>query len=126
MKRATVPCNGCTECCKYDLLILHPELGDDPATFECEPAVNPLTGQIVMALKHRPEGGCIYLGEHGCTIHERAPAICREFDCRRFYLGLIERTTRAERRHHVKRNIYHASVLQAGRARLKSLMEEAE
>jgi uncharacterized protein len=121
MIRADVPCNGCTACCRNDLLFLHPELGDDAGSYETMPAVNPITGRAGLALKHKPDGGCIYLGEKGCTIHERAPAICREFDCRRFYLNLLRETTRAERRRAVSQGIYSKAVLAAGKARLRTL-----
>lgn len=108
-----VPCNGCTACCRNDLLFLHPELGDIAASYQTQSAVNPITGREGLALKHKPEGGCIYLGEEGCTIHDRAPAICREFDCRRFYLGF---TDRAERRRLVRQGFVSKDVLDAGRA----------
>lgn len=32
-------------------------------------------------LAHKDDGACVYLGEHGCTIHDRAPTICRQFSC---------------------------------------------
>lgn len=80
----SVPCGGCTACCKRELIVLHPEIGDDVSSYETDIATNPLTRKQVYVLKHKPNGDCIYLGDEGCTIHERAPAICREFDCRRF------------------------------------------
>lgn len=116
-----VPCNGCTACCQYDLIFLHPECGDIVASYRTMPARNPLTGREGLALQHKPEGGCIYLGEAGCTIHDRSPAICREFDCRRFYLGF----TRPERRRLLRSGVIHKDVLDAGKARLDTLKEEA-
>lgn len=120
--RTIVPCNGCVACCKRDLLILHPELGDDPNQYETVSTTHPLTGKSVAALKHKPEGGCIYLGENGCTIWERAPAICREFDCRRFYRSLLRDTTRAQRRGKFHK-LVGSEVLRAGRKRLHTLTE---
>jgi len=117
----SVPCNGCTACCQNDLLVLHPEMGDDPASYETMEAINPVTGAPCLALKHKPGGGCIYLGDGGCTIHGRAPAICREFDCRRFYSRMVEIYTRAERRKFIKSGIIGAEVFRAGRERLASL-----
>lgn len=116
----SVPCNGCTACCKNDLIVLHPEIGDDPSTYITMAAVNPLTGQTCLALQQKPEGGCIYLGETGCTIHDRAPAICREFDCRRSFLKLGDRTMR---RRLLKAGIIDKEVLEAGRKRLDTLPE---
>lgn len=120
-KRGTVPCDGCTACCANDLLILHPEMGDDPADYQTQECINPVTGRPAIALAHKPEGGCVYLDSDGCMIHERAPAICREFDCRDFYRTLLETTTRAERRRLVKRGAFGSDVLRAGRNRLHTL-----
>jgi hypothetical protein len=33
-------------------------------------------------IAHKPNGECIYLDEHGCTIHDKAPSLCRSADCR--------------------------------------------
>jgi len=33
-------------------------------------------------IAHLPNGDCVYLGDNGCTIHGRAPALCRAADCR--------------------------------------------
>jgi hypothetical protein len=117
----SVPCNGCTACCRNDLLFLHPEMGDIAEDYETMPATNPLNGRPGLALKHKPEGGCIYLGDAGCTIHDRAPAICREFDCRGFYLSFMERYDRGERRRMVARNYVSKDVIEAGRSRLHTL-----
>jgi len=39
-----------------------------------------------LILQHKPNGDCIYLDRKvGCSIHGNAPAICKEFDCRRIY-----------------------------------------
>ena len=119
--RSIVPCNGCTACCQNDLLILHPECGDEPADYETMECINPVTGKSAIALKHKPEGGCIYLGSGGCTIWDRAPAICREFDCRKFYAKLITQTTRRDRRKSPLRDWIGGDVLRAGRRRLGTL-----
>lgn len=120
MTRALVPCNGCTACCQNDLLILHPELGDDPGQYETQRVRNPITGKMDHALQHKPGGGCIYLGAHGCTIWDRAPAICREFDCRRFFLRL----GRQGRKRALRAGWADRDVLDAGHARLHTLEED--
>lgn len=115
---ASVPCNGCTACCENDLLILHPECGDDPSQYETMPVMNPVTGKPALALKHKPEGGCIYLERGvGCTIHGRAPAICQEFDCRRFVLKF----SKEERKQLVAVGGASRRVMQAGFDRLHTL-----
>lgn len=112
-----VPCNGCTLCCRNDLIVLHPDEGDDPSQYETVAITNPLTGKGALALNTKPNGECTYLGPNGCTIYERRPLICREFDCRRMYL----RIPRAERRKAVKIGFLSAGVLDAGRKRIGSL-----
>jgi Fe-S-cluster containining protein len=116
---ANVPCQGCTACCHGDLVFIHPECGDIASEYETWPQVHPITRQPGLALKHK-NGSCIYLGETGCTIHPRRPAMCREFDCRRFYLGFKDR---AERRRMVKAGAVSKEVIQAGLARLHTLEE---
>jgi Fe-S-cluster containining protein len=54
---------------------------DDVSSYEHEPVAHPLTGAPAIALKRQRNGDCFYLGPTGCTIHDRAPALCREFDC---------------------------------------------
>lgn len=72
-----VPCGGCRICCVNEVVILEPEE----------------EGQYIMAphpklpkrfmVAHAGKD-CIYLGEEGCTIHDRRPKLCRDFDCRVF------------------------------------------
>jgi hypothetical protein len=119
---ANVPCNGCTACCQHDLVMLQPD--DDPALYDTLEVVNPLTGERGQALRHKPEGGCIYVGEHGCSIHGHAPAMCRVFDCRGLYRDLMS-LPRSRRRPLLKRMRSHGlagnPVLMAGKARLETL-----
>lgn len=75
MELGNVPCNGCTLCCRGDAILLLPGDSDD---YQTEP--HSLTGQRMLARK--PNGHCIYLGAAGCTIYDRRPQLCREFDCR--------------------------------------------
>jgi hypothetical protein len=55
---------------------LHPALGDDPRDYDYKV----VEGGII--LQSKPDGSCIYVGDKGCTIWDRRPAICRAFDCR--------------------------------------------
>lgn len=115
--RANVPCNGCRACCINDLIMLYPEHGDDPSQYETMEIVNPLTGKKGRALTHKPNGECTYLGPEGCTIHDRAPVLCKAYDCRRNFLKF----TRAERRRLVKEGIVDREKFDAGRKRLHTL-----
>lgn len=120
--RAHVPCAGCTACCRNELLFLHQEMGDRPADYMTKPAFNPLTGRVGVALQQRKNGDCIYLGAGGCTIHGRAPAICREFDCRLFVARIGGRP--AQRRA-LKSGLVTKDIFDAGRARMHTLKEPA-
>ncbi len=79
MKQKTtyVPCSGCTLCCQGDAIRLTEE--DNPEDYLTEP--HPFIPNALM-LTHKPNGDCIYLNDNGCSIHGRAPALCRTADCR--------------------------------------------
>lgn len=72
-------------CCRSDLIILHPEQGDDAGAYDTVDVTNPLTGEKVQALRRKPDGSCIYLSDGRCSIHGRHPVICRAFDCGRMF-----------------------------------------
>lgn len=74
-----VDCNGCTACCQWggDPRVA-PRLSKEEAP-NYKHAVMPSLGII---LDVNPDtGGCVYLGEEGCTIWATRPKQCREFDC---------------------------------------------
>jgi len=108
MLERKINCNGCTLCCQKDLIMLHPEHGDVPEDYETIPVGD------LFALAHKPNGECIYL-EKGCTIYERRPVICREFDC----ADLMRRTTSHDRKLMLKNGWINKEVLRAGRRRMK-------
>jgi uncharacterized protein len=78
-----VPCKGCTLCCQGDAIRLEPE--DLVRSYRTEP--HPYAPGALM-IAHTPEGHCVYLGEHGCSIHGNAPALCRAADCRTLALRI--------------------------------------
>lgn len=117
--RANVPCGSCQLCCHHDVIMLFPEKGDDVSSYEHEYRDLPM-GRVPI-LKKGASGNCVYLGTSGCTIHDRAPAICRVFDCRRWYLS----KTRTERRVMVKLGMADQAIFDAGRERLASLQSDA-
>jgi hypothetical protein len=39
-----------------------------------------IPGALMIA--HKPGGECVYLENGGCSIHDRAPSLCRAADCR--------------------------------------------
>lgn len=113
--RREVPCNGCRQCCFGEIIFLHPEEGDDPATYNTREVIHPFSGETVLALTQGSNGACSYLGIAGCTIHERAPAICRGFDCKRFY----EKMTESFGLREIGMATRHNPVLQMGQQRAK-------
>lgn len=113
MERTTmkVPCNGCTLCCHRDLIPLMPEFGDDPAQYETEI----IAGQLV--LKRAANGDCFYLDRaKGCTIYERRPTTCREFDCAAAY----RITGAAGRAKAIANGVASAAVFERGRQLLRN------
>ena len=110
-------CGTCRVCCQGEVLILHPEMGDNPAQYLCRTIKNPLTGKLVFSLAQKENGDCVYLGENGCTNYENRPAICREFDCRRFYL----KAKNGNKLFRLASDFSGGEVMQAGRERLHTL-----
>lgn len=104
----SVPCGSCSLCCQKDMVLIHPELGDDPAQYLTKAAPG-RPGALM--LQHKQNGDCIYLGDSGCTIHARRPAICREFDCRVFAKALGYTKSRKL----VKQGRLRADVIRRGR-----------
>lgn len=117
-KSGELKCDGCTSCCKNELLFLHPDMGDRPHEYAIKAVINPLNNQPGFALQQKPNGDCFYLDAEGCTIYERRPAICKAFDCRKFFLSLGGRN---ERRAMLKTGALSKDVLDAGRKRLSTL-----
>lgn len=107
-----VACGSCRACCIGDAVFLHPESGDDVASYETETAIHPITGDERRMLKHKANRECVYLDANGCSIHARRPAACREFDCGEIYARLAQ-LPRPERRR-LQRPL-SAPVIEAGR-----------
>jgi Fe-S-cluster containining protein len=79
-ERNTVPCGSCHLCCKL-CTPLHPEHGDREEEYQT--AVLLVPGKPPQRILDRlANGDCVYLGRNGCMIWDRAPWVCRDFDCR--------------------------------------------
>ncbi len=114
--RSSVPCNGCKVCCQKELVVLFPDRGDIAANYELMKV--PLAdGSTLDIVAQKPNGDCVYLGDHGCTIYDRAPAICRAFDCRKYFVSL----SRNERRVMERMSNHKFEVFAAARKRLHTL-----
>ena len=117
-EQTEVPCGSCTECCRSNQgLFLHPDRGDDVASYEVQARADPPTGKPVHLLATNEHGACVYLGPSGCTIYSRRPLLCRTFDCRKHYLIL----PRQDRDNLVRIGLSSRVVFNAGRSRLKTL-----
>jgi len=103
--RAEVPCGDCHLCCK----MWTPLTEEEYASYEWGWVHH--AGQTRRALKRKPNGDCVYLGDSGCTIHEKAPKICREFDCRWLYRN----SNRAGRREAAKAGTVSKPIWERGR-----------
>lgn len=122
--RAEVPCGTCRRCCRGNsMVMLLADEGDDVASYEHDiidlPAANlgPLAHMAGRGpiLKRQPNGDCVYLGPNGCTIHDRAPVICRIFDCR----GLVRAHPRRELRAMIAKGLLDKDIVDQGRQLLR-------
>ena len=110
-RRVDVPCNGCTLCCKL-MTPLYPE--DDIASYEHGDWVEFNNGKSIYrgkVLARHPNGDCIYLNEHGCSIYERRPRACGMYDCRETF----KNSDRAGRKLAIKRGEVPKAIFERGR-----------
>lgn len=77
---SVVPCDGCTKCCKNDMIRVLPH--EDASRWQTVPHPY-VPGARMLDHKANADRDCIYLGKRGCTIHADRPQVCREMDCRR-------------------------------------------
>lgn len=111
-----VPCGSCHACCHGELVQLTPEEAKLYRTKTVE-------GHVV--LDQTPDGTCVYLTTEGCSIHGHAPRVCREFDCRQYFLCMTRRERRVLLKESAKVDYHHkAVVLDEGRKRLASLPQD--
>lgn len=115
-ERTHVPCNGCSLCCRSLVLLLGDE-GDDVQSYDHRIVELPGVGSAPV-LRQRPNGECVYLEDGKCSIWERAPKVCRAFDCRRFYLNYSRQVRRAFLG---RGSAYSKGIFNAGRSRVHTL-----
>jgi Fe-S-cluster containining protein len=114
----SVPCGACTLCCRGgEAIVLHPESGDRIADYETREVWHPLyRDRAVHILQQRPDGSCVYVGPFGCTIWDKRPTICREFDCREF----VKRFSRSQIEKILAAGTGSDAVVKRGRELLKA------
>ena len=71
-----VPCNGCTACCRGDVVRILPH--EDAKRWRTMPHPK-IEGALALAHKG---GNCVYLTDASCDIHGKQPEMCRSMDCR--------------------------------------------
>jgi hypothetical protein len=112
---AVVPCGSCRRCCQGNsIVMLLEQEGDLIESYQHEFVNLPGAGRGPI-LKRTADGDCVYLGESGCTIHDRAPVVCRVFDCRGAYSAFMTHP-RPDRRRMVKSRAVDPEILDRGRA----------
>ena len=76
---ADVPCGDCNACCHETSVFLEP---DEVDKYRCVQESDS-DGQSQPRLERNEDESCVYLDEQGaCSIYERRPKLCRNFDCR--------------------------------------------
>lgn len=98
-----VPCNGCRLCC----------IGQGVQTDNLE--LQHVLVDGVAYLDHKPNGECIYLDAHGCSIYEKRPTLCRTFDC----ALQVKNLGGAEIRRRLKADTIDPAVVRRGRELIK-------
>src|SRR6516162_2463604 len=99
-------------CCRTQLVMLFANY-DDIDSYD-HVILQTAQGAIPVLRRKKPSGECVYLGEHGCTIHDRAPRMCREYDCRIVYQKDMKRP-RAARRRMLKEGSIDRALFERGR-----------
>ena len=122
----SVPCGRCQACCKNEAVVLQPAKGDvvesylhwvmDGPIVEVTAMSLGIDAKTLPVLQRQPNGDCIYLGPKGCTIHDRAPVMCRIFDCRVYYLKVKQSGQPIKK--------VHQPIVEAGRKRVDTLSLE--
>ena len=77
-------CAGCRACCIGDPILILPNRGDEHRRWKTRKRPD---GK--RELMRGADGNCVYLGEHGCTIHGKQPYMCRVYDCRKHFLAVL-------------------------------------
>lgn len=119
---AIVPCGTCHACC-HSPVEVRPDFGDDPSLYKLAISVDKSAPNrhAMVTLDRKPDGSCYALRNGRCTIWDKRPRVCRNFDCRKMYVL----HTKAERRELVALGYFKREVIDAGKKRAGTL-ENAE
>ena len=79
---AHVPCNGCYECCRNQVVTVSEAFGDDVDALRAHTDLICRGNVVAYQLHQKPNGDCVFLDRKtGCTIYDHRPAVCRSYDC---------------------------------------------
>jgi hypothetical protein len=92
-----------------------PHMGDDASSYSTAVCFTPGKEPYLILNRH-DNGDCVYLGPQGCLIHDRAPWVCREFDCRQVF----KNSDRGGRRQAIKNGDMSKDIFDRGRELLKA------
>ena len=107
---SNVPCGSCKACCKSDRIMLGPTDSREAYRWHRDGAHD--------VLDRKENGECVYLTDTGCGIHEKAPDICKRFDCR----VLVQITPAWRQGVRITENPNMSFVYKAGRERQDTLL----
>jgi Fe-S-cluster containining protein len=94
------------------MTVLRFDMGDDAREYQTAKWYRDgLDKPPITILDRLPNGDCFYLGEHGCTIHDRAPYECRMYDCR----AMFRNSDRQGRKLAVKEGKVPKGIFERGR-----------
>lgn len=83
---STVPCDGCTVCCRGEDVVIRPQDGDDLQKYKTHLKLR--NGDLVSVLDHKENSDeCVYLIDNKCSIYDDRPIVCRTYDCRFDFLS---------------------------------------
>ena len=98
------------------MTLLRPDKGDDVESYvTAQWYRDGIHNPPLIILDRLPNGDCAYLGEHGCTIWDRAPYECRQYDCREMF----KNSDRAGRKLAVRNGVVPKGVFERGRELLR-------
>ena len=122
LAEAIVPCGACHACC-HSPVEVRPDHGDDPSLYRLAVSVDRTAPNqhAMVTLDRKPDGSCYALRNGRCTIWDKRPRVCRNFDCRKMFVL----HSKAERRELVAKGYFKRAVLDAGKAQVGTL-ENAE
>jgi Fe-S-cluster containining protein len=94
------------------MTLLRPDKGDDMNQYvTAQWYRDGLDKPPVVILDRLSNGDCVYLGEGGCTIWDRAPYECRMYDCREMF----KNSDRPGRKLAVKNGVVPKAIFDRGR-----------